>query len=78
MALSPLWFQLFDVEFAIALAEDASYREAFPGLFFFGSSGGLESIAFDMRIHGSPICIARVTGRCDPAPMRTSTEHLRA
>lgn len=49
LALSPLWFQLFDIASAIQMADDEFYRSEFDGLFFFGSNGGLESIAFDMR-----------------------------
>lgn len=48
LALEPLWFQLFDVAFAIQLWQDENYRREYPNLFFFGSNGGLESIAFDM------------------------------
>lgn len=49
LSLSPLWFQLWDIAFAIQIATDEFYRLEFDGLFFFGSNGGLESIAFDMR-----------------------------
>jgi hypothetical protein len=48
LALEPLWFQLFDVAFAIQSWRDDNYRREYPDLFFFGSNGGLESIAFDM------------------------------
>lgn len=48
LSLEPLWFQLFDVAFAIQLWRDDNYRREYPNLFFFGSNGGLESIAFDM------------------------------
>ena len=49
LALDPLWFQLFDVTFAIQLWRDDYCRRVYPDLFFFGSNGGLESIAFDMH-----------------------------
>jgi hypothetical protein len=49
LALAPLWFQLFDVRWAIALATDEFYKAEFPDIFFFGGNGGLESIGFDMR-----------------------------
>ncbi len=49
LALDPLWFQLFEVAFAIQLWQDQNYRNEYPDLFFFGSNGGMESIAFDMR-----------------------------
>jgi len=48
LALEPLWFQLFDVEFALQLWHDPAFRVNYPNLFFFGSNGGLESIAFDI------------------------------
>jgi hypothetical protein len=48
LSLEPLWFQLFDVAFAIQLWQDENYRREYSDLFFFGSNGGLESIAFDM------------------------------
>lgn len=48
LALEPLWFQLFDVAYAIQLWRDDNYRREYPDLFFFGSNGGLESIAIDM------------------------------
>jgi hypothetical protein len=40
LALSPLWFQLFDVNSAIARATDDFYRAEFPEIFFFGGNGG--------------------------------------
>lgn len=49
LALSPLWFQLFDVKWAMTLAADEFYKAEFPNIFFFGGNGGLESIGFDMR-----------------------------
>jgi len=49
LALPPLWFQLFDVKWAMTLAADDSYKAEFPNIFFFGGNGGLESIGFDMR-----------------------------
>jgi hypothetical protein len=48
LSLQPLWFQLFDIAFAIQLWRDENYRGEYPDLFVFGSNGGLESIAFDM------------------------------
>ncbi len=49
LALAPLWFQLFAITDAIEMATSEFYRTQFKGLFFFGSNGGLESIALDMR-----------------------------
>jgi hypothetical protein len=48
LELDPCWFQLFEVAIAIQLWQDQSYRDPYPDLFFFGSNGGMESIAFDM------------------------------
>jgi hypothetical protein len=48
LALDPLWFQLFEVAFALQLWQDQNYRNEYPDLYFFGSNGGGESIAFDM------------------------------
>ncbi|OAI18212.1 hypothetical protein A1359_05175 [Methylomonas lenta] len=69
LALEPLWFQLFDVAFAIQLWRDENYRKEYPDLFFFSSNGGLESIAFDMGCRKpSPIvmvdCIAGLDSAC--------------
>ena len=52
LALAPLWFQLFDTKFALELWRNRDYRANFPDLFFFGSNGGLESIALNMRAEG--------------------------
>jgi hypothetical protein len=49
LALSPLWFQLFDIESVLTQAADDFYKTEFPGILFFGGNGGLESIGFDMR-----------------------------
>jgi hypothetical protein len=47
-ALAPLWFQLFDVACAIEMWNSPHHRKYYPRHFFFGSNGGLESIAMDM------------------------------
>ena len=47
--LPPLYFQLYDAEYVGVLNRDSVQREAYPGFFVFGSDGGLESIAFDLR-----------------------------
>lgn len=59
LALEPLWFQLFEVDFAIQLWNDHRYRREYPNFFFFGSNGGLECIAFDMS-HSPPWPIVAV------------------
>lgn len=48
LPMEPLWFQLFDVAFAMQIWHDENYRTEYPNLFFFGSNGGVESIAFDI------------------------------
>jgi hypothetical protein len=51
LALSPLWFQLYSVDECIALCHsDGAMLEQFPTLMFFGSNGGIESIAFDLSV----------------------------
>jgi SMI1 / KNR4 family (SUKH-1) len=49
--LPPLWFQLYAVNDCIELCHgDGWVLKEFPNFIFFGSNGGLESIAFDLRI----------------------------
>ncbi len=45
LSVQPLWFQLFDAEWAIKLSQDPHYQAEYPEHYFFGSNGGLESIA---------------------------------
>ena len=47
--LPPLYFQLYDAEYAGVLNRDSAQRDSYPGFFVFGSNGGLESMAFDQR-----------------------------
>jgi hypothetical protein len=49
LALPPLWFQFYAVKDCIELCHNSQVIECFPDFIFFGSNGGLESIAFDMR-----------------------------
>ena len=49
LALEPYWFVLFDTGFALEMATNAFYQSEFDGLFIFGSNGGGETIALDMR-----------------------------
>jgi len=50
LALPPLWFQLYAVDDCIELCHTNRHAlEQFPSFMFFGSNGGLESIAFDLR-----------------------------
>jgi hypothetical protein len=51
LALLPLWFQLYAVKDCIDLCHANQHvLENFPTFMFFGSNGGLESIAFDLRV----------------------------
>jgi hypothetical protein len=51
LALPPLWFQLYAVKDCIDLCHANQHvLENFPTFMFFGSNGGLESIAFDLRV----------------------------
>jgi len=59
LALPPLWFQLYAVNDCIALCLNQLILERFPTFMFFGSNGGLESIAFDFR-EGPPWRIVMV------------------
>src|SRR5215470_16204689 len=49
LTLPPLYFQLYGVQECIDLCLNQEIRDRFPTLVFFGSNGGLESIAFDLR-----------------------------
>ena len=59
LALPPLWFQLYTVKDCIALCLNQDILARFPAFIFFGSNGGLESIAFDLR-EGPPWRIVMV------------------
>jgi len=65
LALQPLWFQLYSVKDCIDLClSDQHVLEQFPTLMFFGSNGGLESIAFDLSA-GPPwriVMVDRIAG----------------
>ena len=55
LALPPMWFVLFTTEEVARLKEDEVFKE-FQSIFqFFGSNGGLESVAFDLRSPTRPI-----------------------
>ena len=49
LALPPLYFMLYQAEYAADLNQSSDQREHHPEHFVFGSYGGLEAIAFDMR-----------------------------
>lgn len=49
LALPALYFMLYPAKEVAELNSSADQRDLYPGLFTFGSNGGLESIAFDTR-----------------------------
>lgn len=49
LPVDPLYFILDSAEVAADEAEAATFAEFFPGLFVFGSNGGGEGFALDMR-----------------------------
>ena len=46
--LPPRWFQLYDAQTVMEIAS-MEITELHPGFIFFGSNGGLETIAFNIR-----------------------------
>jgi hypothetical protein len=66
LALPPLFFQLYSTEDCIALCHDSESVEQFPAFMFFGSNGGMESIAFDLRV-GPPSPIVMIDRIAGPA-----------
>ncbi|WP_284620729.1 SMI1/KNR4 family protein [Aquabacterium humicola] len=64
LAAAPGWFQLFEVEFALSLWSDAFYRTEYPSYYFFGSNGGLESLALviDGPTKGSVVAVDTIAG----------------
>jgi hypothetical protein len=49
LALPPRYFMLDSAEYSFELNMSVDQRDLYPGLFVFGSNGGLELIAFDTR-----------------------------
>lgn len=49
MGIEPGWFQIWPAEKVIELNQIYKIEETLPGLFGFGSNGGGELLAFDMR-----------------------------
>ena len=49
LGLPPLYFSLYEAEYATEFNRNADQRELYPGHFVIGSNGGLETIAFDTR-----------------------------
>jgi hypothetical protein len=52
LAIPPLWFILYEAEYAAELNAMDDQREFYPGYYSFGTNGGLERTAFDIR--GTP------------------------
>lgn len=59
LALAPLWFQLYSVQDCLELCHNSEIIERFPTFVFFGSNGGIESMAFDLRT-GPPWSVVMV------------------
>jgi hypothetical protein len=69
LALPPLWFQLYPVKDCIELCHNSEIVERFSDFMFFGSNGGLESIAFDLRA-GPPWPIVMIDQIAGPESAR--------
>lgn len=50
LALPPLWFLLYSVKDCMEVCQSSWVVEFFPDFVFFGSNGGLESLAFNLRV----------------------------
>ena len=49
LSVDPLWLILYPSREAIEIAQSGAFKEFFPDLFVFGSSGGGDAVAFDAR-----------------------------
>jgi SMI1 / KNR4 family (SUKH-1) len=78
LALPPLWFQLYAVKDCIELCHANQHVvENFPHFLFFGSNGGLESIAFDLRV-GPPWGIVMIDQIAGPESAREIAPNMAA
>ena len=78
VALPPLWFQLYAAKDCIELAHANQWvLEQFPTFMFFGSNGGLESIAFDLRV-GPPWPIVMIDQIAGPESAEEIAPHMAA
>jgi hypothetical protein len=75
VALPPMWFQLYAVKDCIGLCQNSEIVELFPTFMFFGSNGGLESIAFDLRI-GPPWPIVMIDQIAGSESARKIAPHI--
>ena len=60
LSLRPLWFQLYAINDCVNLCHSGWVLKEFPDLMFFGSNGGMESIAFDLHVGLPPWPIVTV------------------
>jgi hypothetical protein len=59
LAIEPGWFWIWSVEEVLEANQAYGIEECIPGFFGFGSNGGGELLAFDMR-HGKPWTIVMI------------------
>ena len=74
LALPPLWLQLYPTKDCIEFCHNQQVLEQFPTFMFFGSNGGLESIAFDLRV-GPPWPIVMIDQIAGPDGRGNSAQH---
>lgn len=77
LKLPPLWFVLYSIEECIAWCHtDKFVLTQFPEFMFFGSNGGMESIAFDLRVEPPwPIVmIDQIAGRASAKVIASNIE----
>jgi hypothetical protein len=73
-----LWFQLYPVNDCIDLCHsNQNILEQFPTFIFFGSNGGLESLAFDLRV-GPPWRIVMIDQIAGPDSARVIAPNMGA
>jgi hypothetical protein len=78
VALPPLWFQLYATKDCIELWHaNQQVLERFPTFMFFGSNGGLESIAFDLRV-GPPWPIVMIDQIAGPESAKEIAPNIEA
>jgi len=53
LPVDPYWFQIWPAEDVLEHNEEYQVKEILPGFFAFGSNGGGEMLAFDIRNQGS-------------------------
>ena len=76
LKMPPLWFQLYSIEDCIAVCHTDEFALAqFPAFMFFGSNGGLESIAFDLRV-GPPWPIVMIDQIAGPTSARIIASNI--